>query len=124
MYTYSCVMYLSYLGCGVEICHIHMYTVQNLIILPCSGKFSYTVKRHFSVRVLFMRIMRVKRRAHKFVLHKFFIALYITIHETIKKRRFSVDNLVIGVKLADVSTRCSSHLQGKGEARCENAEAL
>ena len=32
----------------------------------------------------------------------------------IRKRRFSVDNLVIGVQLADVSTRCSSHPQGKG----------
>ena len=31
-----------------------------------------------------------------------------------------MDNLVIGVQLADDSTRCSSHLQGKGEARCEN----
>ena len=41
-----------------------------------------------------------------------------------KKLRFSVDYLVIGVQLADVLTRCSSHRQGKGEARCENAEAL
>ena len=28
------------------------------------------------------------------------------------------------VKLADVSTRCSSHPQGKSEARCENAGVL
>ena len=28
------------------------------------------------------------------------------------------------VKLADVSTRCSSHPQGKSEARCEKAGAL
>ena len=48
----------------------------------------------------------------------------VTVSMMIRKRRFSVDNLVIGVQLADVSTRCSSHLQGKGEARCENAEAL
>ena len=26
-----------------------------------------------------------------------------------KQRRFSVDNLMLGVQLADVSTRCSSH---------------
>ena len=32
---------------------------------------TYTVKRHFYARVLFMRIMRVKRRSHKFVVHKF-----------------------------------------------------
>ena len=30
-----------------------------------------------------------------------------------------VDNLMLGVQLADVSTRCSSHPQGKSEARCE-----
>ena len=28
---------------------------------------------------------------------------------------------MFGVQLADVSTRCSSHPQGKSEARCENA---
>ena len=27
---------------------------------------------------------------------------------------------MLGVQLADVSTRCSSHPQGKSEARCEN----
>ena len=37
-----------------------------------------------------------------------------------KQRRFFVDNLMLGVQLADVSTRCSSHPQGKSEARCEN----
>ena len=31
-----------------------------------------------------------------------------------------VDNLMLGVQLADISTRCSSHPQGKSEARCEN----
>ena len=31
-----------------------------------------------------------------------------------------VDNLMLGVQLADVLTRCSSHLQGKSEVRCEN----
>ena len=31
-----------------------------------------------------------------------------------------VDNLMLGVQVADVSTRCSSHPQGKSEARCEN----
>ena len=36
----------------------------------------------------------------------------ITLEE---QRRFFVDNLMFGVQLADVSTRCSSHLQGKGE---------
>ena len=36
-----------------------------------------------------------------------------------KQRRFFVDNLMLGVQLADVSTRCSSHPQGKSEARCE-----
>ena len=41
-----------------------------------------------------------------------------------KKRRFSVDNLVISVQPVDVSTRCSSHPQGNGEVRCQNAEAL
>ena len=28
---------------------------------------------------------------------------------------------MISVQLADVSTRCSSHPQGKGEVRCQNA---
>ena len=37
-----------------------------------------------------------------------------------KQQRFFVDNLMLGVQLADVSTRCSSHPQGKSEARCEN----
>ena len=32
-----------------------------------------------------------------------------------------MDNLIFGVQLADVSTRCSSHPQGISEARCENA---
>ena len=31
-----------------------------------------------------------------------------------------VDNLMLGVQVADVSTRCSSHPRGKSEARCEN----
>ena len=31
-----------------------------------------------------------------------------------------MDNLMLGVQLADLSTRCSSHPQGKSEARCEN----
>ena len=31
---------------------------------------------------------------------------------------------MIGIQLADVSTRCSSHPQGKGEARCQNLEAF
>ena len=30
-----------------------------------------------------------------------------------KQRRFFVDNLMLSVQLADVSTRCSSHPQGK-----------
>ena len=37
-----------------------------------------------------------------------------------KQQRFFVDNLMLGVQLANVSTRCSSHPQGKSEARCEN----
>ncbi len=37
------------------------------------------------------------------------------------KRRFSADNLTRSVKLANVSTRCSSHPQGKSEVRCEKA---
>ena len=28
------------------------------------------------------------------------------------------------VKLVDISTRCSSHLQGKSEVRCENAGVI
>ena len=31
---------------------------------------------------------------------------------------------MFGVQLADISTRCSSHPQGKSEVRCENAGAL
>ena len=38
----------------------------------------------------------------------------------LKQRRFFVDNLMLGVQLADVSTRCSNHPQGKSETRCEN----
>ena len=37
-----------------------------------------------------------------------------------KQQRFFVDNLMFGVQLADILTRCSSHPQGKSEARCEN----
>ena len=37
-----------------------------------------------------------------------------------KQRRFFVDNLMLGVQLADVLTRYSSHPQGKSETRCEN----
>ena len=36
-----------------------------------------------------------------------------------KQQRFIVDNLIFGVQLADILTRCSSHSQGKNEARCE-----
>ena len=36
-----------------------------------------------------------------------------------KQQRLFVDNLMLGVQLADVSTRCSSHSQGKSEARCK-----
>ena len=63
--------------------------------------------------------------SHKAYIHSgiMFVSAFKT-QIKIRKRRFSVDNLVIGVQLADVSTRCSSHLQGKVEARCENAEAL
>ena len=31
-----------------------------------------------------------------------------------------VDNLMLSVQLADISTRCSSHPLGKSEARCKN----
>ena len=41
----------------------------------------------------------------------------ITIIE--KQRRFFVDNLMLGVQLANVLTRWSSHPQGKREARCK-----
>ena len=37
-----------------------------------------------------------------------------------KQQRFFVDNLMLGVQLADVLTRCSSHPQGKSETKCEN----
>ena len=30
-----------------------------------------------------------------------------------KQQRFFVDNLMLGVQLIDISTRCSSHPQGK-----------
>ena len=36
-----------------------------------------------------------------------------SIIRTGKQRRFFVDNLMLGIQLADVLTRCSSHLQGK-----------
>ena len=41
-----------------------------------------------------------------------------------KQRRFFEDNLMFCVQLVDVSTKCSSHSQGKSEARCDNAGAL
>ena len=41
-----------------------------------------TVNVHFSARVLFMQIVPVKPRSHKFISH---IALYITIHETVRR---------------------------------------
>ena len=34
------------------------------------------------------------------------------------------DNLMFCVQLVDVYTKCSSHSQGKSEARCDNAGAL
>ena len=36
-----------------------------------------------------------------------------------EQRRFFVDNLITSVKLADISTRCSSHPHSKSEVRCE-----
>ena len=45
---------------------------------------------------------------------------WFSVAVAVEKRRFFVDNLLFGVQLADVSTRCSSHL----EARCENAGYL
>ena len=44
---------------------------KNIPLLPLMLIFSATVKQHFSARVLFMQIMRVRRWSHKFVLHKF-----------------------------------------------------
>ena len=35
-----------------------------------------------------------------------------------------MDNLMLDVQLADISTRCSSHPQGKNEARCKNDSNL
>ena len=37
-----------------------------------------------------------------------------------KQQRFFVDNLMLSIQLADVSSRCSSHPRGKSEARCNN----
>ena len=50
-----------------------------------------------------MRIMQVKCRLHKFVLHKFFIALYIIIHETIKRIK------LIKILLISRDARFDSH---------------
>ena len=36
----------------------------------------------------------------------------------LKHRKFFVGNLMFGVQLANVSTRCFGHPQGKSEARC------
>ena len=80
------------------------------------AKFGYQ-STHFADKVLFKRYGTIRRFLTINFCHQ-------TTNKQIRKRRFSVDNLVIGVQLADVSTRCSSHLQGKGEVRCENAEAL
>ena len=44
-----------------------------------------TVKRQISARDLFMRIMRVKRRSHKFVLHNFSLILNTRTHKFIKR---------------------------------------
>ena len=51
----------------------------------------------------------------KFEISSFSVAVAVQ-----KQRRFFVDNLMLGVQFADVSTRCSSHPQGKSETRCEN----
>ena len=40
-----------------------------------------------------------------------------------KQRRFFVDNLMLGVQLADVLTRCSSHPQGKSALRMTRASS-
>ena len=48
------------------------------------------------------------------------VALFSVAVAVEKQRRFFVDNLMFGVQLADVLTRCSSHPQGKSEAMCEN----
>ena len=37
-----------------------------------------------------MRIMRVKLRSHKFVLHKFFIAPYVTMHKFLMRIKMSL----------------------------------
>ena len=36
-----------------------------------------------------------------------------------KQQRFFVDKLMLGVQLANISTRCCSHPQGKSEVRCK-----
>ena len=42
----------------------------------------------------------------------------------LKQTKILCGQLNCSVKLADVSTRCSSHPQRKSEARCENAGVL
>ena len=47
-----------------------------------------------------------------------FLIKSVSLHSLENQRRFLVDNLMLGVQLAN---RCSSHCQGKSEARCESA---
>ena len=47
-----------------------------------------------------------------------------TKQEKIEQTKILFGQLNCSVKLADVSTRCSSHPQGKSEARCEKGGAL
>ena len=66
------------------------------------------------------RKLRIKAvNSHSLNLQNRSIAVMQSLIEVEKQQRFFVDNLMLGVQLADVSTRCSSHPQGKSEARCE-----
>ena len=46
------------------------------------------------------------------------------IQEELKQTKILCGQLNCSVKLANISIRCSSHPQGKSEARCENAGVL
>ena len=54
----------------------------------------------------------------------YYVCMYIEKHRPHEINEDSLQTINCLVKLAGVSTRCSSHPQGKSEARCENAGVL
>ena len=66
-----------------------------------------------------MNIINNATSTYNIVVTSFSVAVAVE-----KQRRSFVDNLMLSVQLADVSTRCCSHPQGKSKARCKDDDNI